>query len=215
MLTDQQEQILVGSLLGDGRLECRSQSGTARFRIHHADSQHELVLWKYKHFQELVHRAPWSTDWLDRRSGRSYRSWFFHTETTALFTPMWKRFYRDGRKEIPHDIVLDLTPQALAVWIMDDGCRDDETIILNTQSFTLKEQKLLLKALSERYGIQGTINRDRMNYRLRFAAEPSKKLSRLVRPYIVESLQAKIVPVSTESESSRVRLSVEPIRRVM
>ena len=128
MLTDQQNDILIGSLLGDGRLECRSKSGTARFRVHHADSQRDLLLWKYQNFKQHVRNAPWPNDWLDKRFNRKYRSWFFHTVTTDLFEPTWTRFYRLGQKRIPRNIADDLTPLAVAVWVMDDGCFSDNSI---------------------------------------------------------------------------------------
>ncbi len=198
-LTDQQKDILVGCLLGDGRLECRSKNGTARFRVHHAESQGEFLFWKYRHFQNLVHGAPWSMNWLDKRNGQVYRSWFFHTITSSVFKPFHKRFYPKGEKIAPRDIDDDLTPRALAVWVMDDGCRTQKDIILNTQSFSLEEQALLLRVLERRYEIKGSINRDRKNYRLRFGRVAAEKLSRIVEPYIIESLLAKIVPVSTES----------------
>lgn len=202
MLTEPQKDILVGSLLGDGRLECRSKTGTARFRVHHADSQHSYVLWKYLFFKELVMCAPWSTDWLDKRFQRTYRSWFFHTITSSLFRPTLTRFYLNGTKIVPIDIVQNLTPLAIAVWVMDDGCLSNKSLILNTQSFTLSEQRLLLTALKQRYGISGFINRDRNNFRLRFSPEQTEKISRVVRPHIIESLQSKIVPVSTESRTT-------------
>lgn len=202
MLTDRQKDILVGSLLGDGRLECRSKSGTARLRVHHADSQSDLVDWKYQNFRDLVVCAPWSTDWLDKRFQRMYRSWFFHTVTTELFKPSLTRFYPFGKKIIPTDIVQDLTPLTVAVWIMDDGCLSNNSLILNTQSFVFEEQRLLLEAMKQRYQISGLINRDRSNYRLRFSRTETIKLSRVVRPHIIESLQSKIVPVSTVSRTT-------------
>lgn len=202
MLTEPQKDILVGCLLGDGRLECRSKAGTARFRVHHADSQRDYVLWKYSYFQKLVGRAPWSTNWLDKRSQRYFRSWFFHTVTTDLFRPVWARFYVEERKIIPKDIVQELTPLALAVWVMDDGCLFRDSLILNTQSFDRNEQRRLLKAIKDRYGIVGTINRDRRNLRLRFDRKATSELSEIVRPFVIESLRSKIVPVSTESRTT-------------
>ncbi len=202
MLTNQQKDILVGCLLGDGRLECRSKIGTARFRVHHADSQRNYLWWKYRCFQEIVTRAPWSTDWLDKRNKCLYRSWFFHTVTSNLFTPTLNRFYPHRKKVVPTDIVQDLTPLTVAVWIMDDGCLSEKSLILNTQSFTLNEQHRLLSAMKRRYGIEGFVNRDRSNFRLRFGREQTEVLSGIVRPYVVESLQSKIVPVSTESRKT-------------
>ena len=198
LLSDLQKDIIIGCLLGDGRLECRAKSGTARFRVHHAESQCEFLFWKYEKFQNMVHGAPWRTEWLDKRNGHVYGSWFFHTRTSHVFESFHRRFYQKGIKIIPKDIRKDLTPRALAVWIMDDGCKTRNEIILNTQSFTLDEQKLLLEELIKLYGIHGTINRDRKNYRLRFGKVAAEKLSRLVEPFIIESLFTKIVPVSTE-----------------
>ena len=46
-----QFQLILGSLLGDARLECRSKSirakHTARLRIHQSDKQKDYVFWKY------------------------------------------------------------------------------------------------------------------------------------------------------------------------
>ena len=110
------------------------------------------------------------------------------------------------KKIIPKDIIHDLTPLEIAAWIMDDGCRSRDSLILNTQSFSEDEQHRLLKALESRYGIVGLINRDRNNFRLRFNRENMVKLSGLSRPYVVESLMNKIVPVSTE-----LRTTTEPV----
>ena len=198
-LTDAQKDILVGCLLGDGRLECRAKSGTARFRVHHAESQREFLFWKYRHFQNLTRGAPWRTEWLDKRNGQIYGSWFFHTVTSSVFEPFHKRFYREGTKIIPENIGDELTPQAVAVWVMDDGCRTRDAIILNTQSFTFDEQRRLLGEMKRRYKISGSINRDRNNFRLRFGRVDANTLSRIVAPYIIASLSAKIVPVSTVS----------------
>lgn len=201
-LTGLQKDILVGCLLGDGRLECRAKSGTARFRVHHAESQRELLFWKHKQFQNLTRGAPWRTEWLDKRNGKVYVSWFFHTVTSPIFESFHKRFYREGTKIIPENIGNVLTPRALAVWIMDDGCRTRNEIILNTQSFKLDGQKRLLDEMYRLYNIKGTINRDRNNFRLRFGRRDAEKLSRTVEPYIIQSLSAKIVPVSTEFGST-------------
>lgn len=199
VFSDLQKDVLIGCLLGDGRLECRSESGAARFRVHHAESQREFLFWKYNHFQELVRRAPWRTEWLDKRNGRIYGSWFFHTITTLLFKPFYERFYREGIKIVPRDIGKYLTPRAMAVWVMDDGCRTQQDLILNTQSFTLDEQRFLLEEIKRRYEVRGTINKDRNNYRLRFGRLEAKTLSEIIAPYILESLITKIVPVSTVS----------------
>ena len=196
-LTIRQQEILIGALLGDGRLECRSLQGRARFRVHHADSQRELLFWKYLEFKEFVKREPWCTDWYDKRYNRLYRSWFFHTVTSEILAPLYRLFYKNNQKRVPDDIVNCLTPLVCAVWIADDGCRTDDSLILNTQSFSIEEQKVLLKALDKKYRVQGTINRDRRNFRLRFNKVNAQRLKLVVQKFTIPILHSKLVPVTT------------------
>ena len=53
-----QKEVLVGCLLGDGRLESRSGGKSARLRIHHGEKQKDLIFWKYEIMRNLVSVAP-------------------------------------------------------------------------------------------------------------------------------------------------------------
>src|SRR3989344_1726418 len=52
-----QLDVIIGSLLGDARLECRSKgiraSYTARLRVHHGEKQKDYVNWKYQTLKDL------------------------------------------------------------------------------------------------------------------------------------------------------------------
>lgn len=196
-LTVRQKEVLIGSLLGDGRLECRSKKGSARFRIHHADSQRDLLFWKYNEFRNLVNRRPWRTNWYDKRNSRTYTSWFFHTKTMTIFTSIYHWFYQSNQKHVPNGISNYLTPLAIAVWIADDGCRGGTSLILNSQSFCLREQRVILEAFKYRYNIEGLINRDRSNFRLRFNRSNADKLRGIIRKFDIPILNKKFVPVTT------------------
>ncbi len=109
----------------------------------------------------------------------------------------------NGRKRVPDDIEHGLTPFAIAVWMADDGCAADNSFILNTQSFGHDEQEKLLECLARRYGVSGTINRDRRNYRLRFNRSNTDRLRSLVQPFAIPTLNKKLVPVTTASRVKR------------
>lgn len=203
-LSSRQEEIIIGSLLGDGRLECRSKQGTARFRVHHADSQREFLFWKFSELQKFVARKPWCTDWYDGRYDRWYRSWFFHTKTIQQFTHLYRWFYTDNKKIVPLDIAERLSELAFAVWIADDGCVTKDSLILNTQSFHVSEQKILLSALDRRYSICGSINRDRNNFRLRFNRSSAKRARRIIEKFSIPALNDKFIPVTTDSAKMQI-----------
>lgn len=201
-LSKQEQSLLVGGLLGDARLESRSKAGTARLRIHHAESQKEYVFWKYRLLQSRVAGPPWKTAWIDRRNGETYVSWFFHTRTLTQFTPFWKLFYPRGKKQLPETIWSYLDPMALAVWFMDDGCFQEDCIILNTQSFTREEHVSLQRYFLQRYGIATGIQRDRRNVRLRFGRNQKERIMEIIQPFLLP-LFCKTIPVTTDSRIIR------------
>jgi len=58
LFSSHQFDVIIGSLLGDARLECRSIGKrspiAARFRVHQGEKQKEYVFWKYEILQNLV-----------------------------------------------------------------------------------------------------------------------------------------------------------------
>jgi recombination protein RecA len=197
-LTKYQEEILIGSLLGDARLECRSTAGSARLRFHHADSQKAYLFWKSEIFKEYAGREPWKYEWFDERTKKMYQAWFFHTKTSQVFHGLHKMFYPNKKKILPRNLGYLLTPLVIAIWYMDDGCRSDEMMIFNSQSFSLEEQKYLVSVMKDKFNINLSIQKDRRNFRLIANKAESAKLSKIIQPYIIESMKCKILPVTTD-----------------
>jgi hypothetical protein len=83
---------------------------------------------------------------------------------------------------------------------MDDGARSRTAFYLNTQQFTLPEQKFLQSILLEQFGLISTLNRDKKYFRLRIATNSSIYMRKIVEPYIVTDLRYKLTddPVTTE-----------------
>ncbi|MCD6220350.1 hypothetical protein J7K43_08220 [Candidatus Calescamantes bacterium] len=199
-----QKEVINGCLLGDGRLECRSKEGSARLRIHHGWKQKELVFWKYETLKNLVSCPPRRiVCWKNLKNNEDYYSWYFHTLTLKEFREFYQAFYWNGDKRLPKKIVEIFTPVSLAVWIMDDGCNTGDSLILNTQSYSLKEQERLKEALWKKYRIFSTINKDRDKFRLRFNSWNASKIIKIIIPHIIPSMRYKIVPVETESVRTR------------
>ncbi len=189
-----QREVLIGTLLGDDRLESRSKNGSARLRVHHAESQRDFLFWKYQVFQNLVTRKPWKVTWIGKQTGNQYSSWFFHTKTLYALREVHQLFYSVGKKNVPLNIGKLLTPRALAVWFMDDGCMTPSSAILNTQCFSKTEQEILRSWFRSYLGIETSFNKDRLNYRLRMNQKSARKLSDLIDPYVPECMQYKLAP---------------------
>ena len=193
-LSSIQQEVLIGTILGDGRLESRSKSGSARLRVHHAESQRDFLFWKYQLFQNLVTRKPWQVTWIGKQTSNTYSAWFFHTKTLSSLRELHQLFYPAGKKVIPLNIGSLLTPRALAVWFMDDGCMTPSSAILNTQCFAKTEQEILINWFRNQLGIETRFNKDRLTYRLWMNRESAQELSDIISPYVPECMQYKLAP---------------------
>ncbi len=192
-ISDFQKQIIIGCLLGDGRLECRSKNNTARLRIHHGYKQKRYLFWKYEIFKNIVNSGPKRIVWKDKKRNMNNVSWYFHTLTTQELGDLYSLFYRRGKKILPENLYDLLTPLSLAIWTMDDGDNDKDSIRYNTQSFSYKEQKTLKELLKKKYQLESNLNKDRNNYRLRVKKSSKAKLIELIDSFIISSMKYKIL----------------------
>ncbi|MEO8637697.1 MAG: LAGLIDADG endonuclease [Candidatus Taylorbacteria bacterium] len=179
--TKRQQEIIVGSLLGDGHL-VKTTCGYA-FRVNHSIKQKEYVDWKYRELKIFTNSSPAVYE--------KENSYYFKCVSHSYFDEMRKKFYLDRKKILPNEIGKLLTPLALAVWIMDDGSKEGNQLRLNTQSFSLDENIRLIKILEATLGISATINRDKNRFRLRIRDQSMLLLKQNVLPHIISSMQYK------------------------
>ena len=181
-LTNVQESILIGSLLGDGTMR---KKVNAYLEINHAYSQKILVDWIYFKFKNLVLTPP---KW--RKGNGSREAYRFSTRSLSVLTPFYNKFYFKGRKIIPDN--LKLSALSLAVWFMDDGSKSRSAIYLNTQQFSAEEQKKLIFILKDQFNLDSTLNRDEIYFRIRVRSESSKKMVKIIDKYILPDFRYKL-----------------------
>lgn len=137
MLSQDQRSVLTGTLLGDGSLPVHGRY--PRLFLKHKAEHEALALFKYEVFREFISKKPHRFD--QQSGGRGYPCVQFVTRTRLEFVPWRERFYRKRKKIVPVDIDRDLTPLALAVWIMDDGSADYAGLTIQTHSFSRTERR--------------------------------------------------------------------------
>ena len=174
-LTERQEAIVIGSLLGDGAMRCKSN---ALLEINHSLKQKEYVDWKYNELKNMVSTQP-----KKRFCNAGRIAYRFTTRSISELTEIYKKFYESGRKIIPGS--LKIHPLSLAVWFMDDGCKSYRAIYLNTQKFNIAEQERLMVLLKEQYDIKSSLNKDKKYYRLRIAVSSVGKFIETIKPYLL------------------------------
>lgn len=183
-LTQLQESLIIGTLLGDGYIRKLKGCRDAFLEINHSYTQKEYVDWKCNVLKNLTTSKP------KTRYGRGNRiAYRFYTKQLPELTDIMNMFYVGNKKVIP-DIKLD--PTILAIWFMDDGsrCREGD-VYLNTQQFDKSDQYRLLKSL-KLLGLDARLNKDKEYYRIRFMKSSMPRLHDLIGEYVIPSMKYKI-----------------------
>ena len=200
-LSGQQVQLILGALMGDGSLSpnLRGRSGT-RFRMGHGAAQAEYLDWKVS----LLGNVGCTRT--SNAKGAVFADLSPLPELAELHEAV---YFGDGQKHLSWEYLKALTPFALAVWYMDDGCFTlrSKGVQERTQGGTgrieicvqamspgsrerlvdyLRDTRRLDVKLTER-GARG------MAY-IRFTTAASEKFQRLIAPYVHPSMEYKLLP---------------------
>lgn len=186
-LTEEQKSILVGCLLGDGTMRKKKN---AYLEINHCFAQKELVDWLYEKFENFVLTKP---KW--RKTNGSREAYRFSTRSLPVFTEYYDLFFIDKKKVIPQNLKLDCL--SLAVWFMDDGSKNNSSVYLNTQQFSKQEQLRLIELLWKDFGIESTINKDKIYLRIRIRTKSAKRFVQLIDKFVFPGFKYKYPSVMT------------------
>jgi len=179
-LSEFQQQIVVGCILGDGYMRKKTH---AHLQITHSIKQRKYVDWKYRMLKSLVITPPTKYKGNGNRVG--YR---FFTKSLPELTSFYEKFYSGKVKRIPDNFILN--PVTLAVWYMDDGSKSHKSCYFNTQAFDLKSQNSLIKALAE-LSIKAKLNKDKQYFRIRVLTSSTPHLIDIIRPHVIKSMWYK------------------------
>jgi hypothetical protein len=185
-LTKFERSIIIGSILGDGYLRIIPGRSDAFLEINHSIKAKDYVDYKYNSLKSICKSQP-----IERSTNEGRTAYRFFTRQHKELSILYKKFYENNRKIIPDDLVLD--PVSLSIWYMDDGSRSrDSDIYLNTQQFSINDQKRLLNKL-RLIGINARLNKDKKYFRIRILKESIEVLMNLIKPYMIDSMKYKLV----------------------
>jgi len=200
-LSDQQWQVVLGSLMGDGNLSPnRSDRNGVRFRLGHGAVQADYLDWKVG----LMGNIP-----VSRRTDQRGAVFADFTPLAELGELQRAMYLVPGKKVLTEEYLKQLTPLALAIWFMDDG------------TFTLRSKGLQRRTEGGSGRVQFCIealtegSRDRLVDYLRdthgfdvswrragaaakavltFTTASSRDFLALVAPYVHPSMDYKLLP---------------------
>jgi recombination protein RecA len=201
LLSDQQIQVVLGSVMGDGNLSPNrnGRSGT-RFRMGHGAKQAAYLDWKTSLFGNIGHSRRVNA------KGAVFDDFTPLPELAELHDVV---YFGDGKKHLTWEYLKSLTPLALAIWYMDDG------------SFTLRSKgvqertvggtgriEIVVEAMSpgsrdrlvkylrdtHKLDVKLVAKGVRQVSAIRFTTAASEKFQKIVAPYIHPSMDYKLLP---------------------
>ena len=192
------EEIVVGTILGDGCLERNGRN--VRLRIDHSVNQKGFVDWKFHELQELQELNPSNprlVERVDSRTRRLHVNYRFSTETTSALNKYFTMFYgNQGCKDIPSSVGTVLTTVlSLAVWYMDDGGRrgDCKSGYLNTNAYSVRDVESLKECLFERFGVATATHFAAGKPRIYIPKSQFAMFCDLIRPYVIDEMRYKLL----------------------
>jgi recombination protein RecA len=200
-LGDQQWQVILGSLLGDGNLSPnRHDRNGVRFRLGHGAKQGDYLDWKVSLLGNIGCTRRTNVD------GARFADFRPLPELAELQRAV---YLGDGKKTISWEYLKALTPLALAIWFMDDGtftlrskgrqvrsAGGSGRVQFCIEAMTEGSRDRLVDYLGDTHGLVGSWRRVGATQKavLTFDTASSRKFLDLVAPYVHPSMDYKLLP---------------------
>lgn len=193
-LTPAQEQLLLGTMLGDG---CMTTAGAKnpRYRSQHGWVQHAYNFHKYLALSAFVRTPP------KRAKNGGYGEFrsCWATVTSPALWPIACTCLHEGKKRVTRGWLDWLTWEGIAWWYQDDGhLSPGNNVMFHTEGFTREEVDLLVETLTAR-GLQAKAQpiksrhvEERVYHVIVLTVESTYTFVELIRPYVVPEMQYKL-----------------------
>ena len=198
-LSVEQWEASIGLLLGDASLQSQNNGKTYRMKFEWGDKTKPYLDHVYNLFDEWVLSSPHKKSRLSPK-GNLVVNWGFQTISHEAFNPLANLFLITNKKGIPDSLIMNhLTSRGLAYWFMDDGGKLDynknsknKSIVLNTQSFTEDEVKMLSNELKAKFNLECELRSNKGKKVIVISNNSYPLFYELVSPFILPEMRYKL-----------------------
>ena len=201
-LSEMQWQVILGSVMGDGNLSkpVRTTDDSARFRMGHGAKQAAYLDWKVSLLDNIPHCRT------ENAKGAVFADF---TPLSELSEMRGIVYQGDGKRHLTWDYLKNLTPLALAIWYMDDGCFtvrskgvQDRTqggsgrIEICLEAMSPGSRERVIEYLRDTHGLDVKL-RERGVQKvamLQFTTAATAKFQKIVAPYVHPLMEYKLLP---------------------
>lgn len=195
-LSKDQEEILLGTLLGDSYIGYTTEKcNYPHLTYCHCKKQELYAKTKYDKLSIImasIKERQYITETIIRGKKCKVQPVIFANGKNCKCLIKYRElFYNsNGKKIIPIEYLKEhFTAQSLAYLYMDDGCKNQKSYNLNLQCFTVQELLDFSYLMKIKFDLEFIVKKDKTLY-LRYNS--ISKFEALIKPYITEDMQYKI-----------------------
>ncbi|MBT8215381.1 MAG: recombinase RecA, partial [Acidimicrobiia bacterium] len=222
-LSEQQRQLVLGGLMGDGSISPKRPNGSgftmkSRFRFGHGPKQDAYAAWK----AGLLEGVPTTI------SPHSKGGTMVETTPLVELDALRQAVYIGGKKVFGWDYLKELTPFALAIWYLDDGSfavrRKDGSAgrsDIVVEAMEASSRRRLEALLRDEYGLSVKLTERSGKAVLVFDRDGTEAFHALIAPYVPACMDYKLLQhhrgkynVVVEPGHKRMELHATPIVKV-
>lgn len=191
------EQILLGSILGDGHLRKDKNMTYPLFDEAHCTQQKDYLLWKKENMSPIPFRIKESC--IENQSKRRFPKIRVWTNEQPILEKYFRMSLRERLK--------NLSFLGLAVWYMDNGTfhKKRKYIRLCTHRFGYSGNEIIKNWFWQKYKIKSAIHnggrKGEKSFYLYFPTKESAKFLELINPYYHKSLSYKFNIISSKNDN--------------
>lgn len=180
-LSQLQQDLIIGSLLGDGHIDRREEYPL--FIVSHAENQKDYLYYKYEIMKSMCEMTPTyyppEVKTIKESSCECMPFYRFNTRTYYCLKPF--------RAMSKIDLINQLNEYSFSIWVLDDGyCGEKGYWELCAPLDTDEDRSIMKNVLKEKFGIEAIEQKD--NRYFRFHTEDSWKITKMILDNIPNNL---------------------------
>jgi heme/copper-type cytochrome/quinol oxidase subunit 1 len=181
--------LLVGLIISDGWLQI-NKVGNTRFFFKQSTDKLEYFFYVFNKLSHYCSSYPHINQ--TTINGKNFTGISFTTRTYPCLTEFYQRFYYKNIKIVPLDLYELLTYESLAHWIMGDGTKSHKGLVLQTQSFTVKEVVFIINILIYKFNLKCSIHMQRNQPTVFISSKSMTIIQPYILPYFCNSMRYKL-----------------------
>lgn len=184
----EEEQILLGTILGDAYLKKMKATHHASGNFAHSLAQERYCKWKEEKLKNFVSGSGYKDEY-DKRTEKVYSCYYVNLKASKYLDLIYSKFYKDKIKYIDKELLYKVDALGLAVWFMDDGYKSNCGYYICTNCFDFKDLEIIQNYFLDKYNIATTIQAGNILY---IGASFKDKFTQLIKDYIHEDCLYKL-----------------------